>query len=158
PDGDSLPTPPSPDGRALSSLAGEAGGGYLKEKGLGATPALPLPAGGPPHPRESGQNPPPPNIIAAFTYERGGHVKSATHGRGIRTEYVLNALNQILQITHAATPSNESPAAPAFSYLEQMRYDANNNVVQQRAERRDDGAYASGAPVRWITKEMAYDL
>ena len=157
PDGDALPTPPPADGRVLSSLSGEVGGGYLKEKLLDATPVLPLPQGVGASPRESGQSPPPRNILLLLSYDAAGNVKSATDGRGIRTDTWVNALNQIVQIAHAATGSSETPPAPAFAYLEQRRYDANNNLVQQRTERRDDGATTPPAMRRWITKDFTYD-
>src|SRR6185436_4514904 len=86
-----------------------------------------------------------------------GNVRTARDGRGVRTDYSVNALNQIVQIAHAATGSSEAPTAPAFSYLEQFRYDANNNVIQHRTERRDDGSFSSPLPTRWITKNSTYD-
>ncbi|TMQ61251.1 MAG: RHS repeat-associated core domain-containing protein [Candidatus Eisenbacteria bacterium] len=71
------------------------------------------------------------------------------------TEYTVNALNQIVQVVHAAASTDS--AVPPFGYLEQFAYDANNNVTQHRTERRDDGALTSPSPVRWITKGIAYD-
>ena len=157
PDGDLSLTPGPADGRSLSSVAGEAGGGYLKERVLDATATLRLPPGVGPLPRQGGQNPPPQNVLLSFTYDPVGNVRTARDGRGVRTDYSVNALNQIVQITHAATVSSEAPAAPAFSYLEQFRYDANNNVIQHRTERRDDGSFSSPLPTRWITKNSTYD-
>src|SRR4030095_863338 len=61
-----------------------------------------------------------------------------------------------MKIVHAATAASDT-SAPAFSFQEEFRFDANNNVIQQRSERRDDGATMSPTPVRWITKDMTYD-
>ena len=157
PEGDLNLTPTPADGRSLSGMTGDGGGGYLKERVLDATTTMPLPAGVPPGPRDSGQNPPPQNVLLSFTYDPAGNIRTACDGRGVRTDYWVNALNQIIQISHAATASNETPAAPAFSYLEQFRYDAGNRVVQHRTERRDDGAFSSPSPTRWITQDTAYD-
>ena len=54
---------------------GSAGGGYLKQKVLDATPAMPMPAG-PVVGRDSGQNPTPQNISNSFTYDRVGNIKT----------------------------------------------------------------------------------
>ncbi|HMC82814.1 MAG TPA: DUF6531 domain-containing protein, partial [Candidatus Polarisedimenticolia bacterium] len=155
PDGDLTATPAPPDGRTLSNVTGSSGGGYLKEKVLDATPTMPLPPGVAANPRESGQNPTARNVLLSFTYDRMGNLKKATDGRGVLTEYTVNALNQIVQVVHAAVSTDS--AVPPFGYLEQFAYDANNNVTQHRTERRDDGALTSPSPVRWITKGIAYD-
>ncbi len=153
PDGDGSPTPAPRDGRILSSLAGAEGGGYVSRQIRDATPAMPLPLPPPDEGRESGQNPPPGNIATDYTYDPVGNARSVTDGRGIRTDYFVNALNQVLQITRAAASAD--PAAPAFGIREQSRYDAANNLVQRRLERRDDGSTLPAD--RWITTDITYD-
>src|SRR4029077_9485470 len=111
-----------------------------------------MPVTSPPQ-RESTQNPPPQNVTLGFFYDLVGNVKQATDGRGIRTDYEINALNQVVQITHAAASS--APGAPAFSYREQFTYDANNNVVDHKTERRDDDSPTQVN--RWITVHTVYD-
>jgi RHS repeat-associated protein len=153
PDGDGSPTPAPPDGRSLSSAAGASGGGYLQGQVQDAVPAMPLPYPPPLKGRESGLDPPPRNIASSFTYDPAGNVRTTTDGRGIRTDYTVNALNQVVQIVRAAASSD--PTAPSFGYREQFRYDAANNLTRRRQERRDD---ASLSPVdRWVTVDFAYD-
>jgi RHS repeat-associated protein len=141
PDGDGANTPPPPDGRSLSAASGSSGGGYLRSQVLDATPSPPR------------TEPAPANVTLAFTYDRVGNISTSTDGRGIRTDFSVNALNQIVQIRRAAA----APAGlTAFGYLEQLEFDANNNVSRRRIEQRDDLAQAPGQD-RWITTEYAYD-
>ena len=141
PDGDGTDTPAPPDGRSLSAVIGSGGGGYLKARVLDATPSPPRAA------------PAPANVTLAFTYDRAGNISTSTDGRGIRTDFSVNALNQVVQIRRAAAaPAGLTP----FGYLEQLEFDANNNLARRRIEQRDDVAQAPGQN-RWITTEYAYD-
>ncbi|HEU5181307.1 MAG TPA: DUF6531 domain-containing protein, partial [Candidatus Polarisedimenticolia bacterium] len=141
PDGDGAVSPPPPDGRSLGAAIGSNGGGYLRSKLLDATPSPPR------------TSPVPANVLLAFTYDRAGNVTSSTDGRGIRTDFSVNALNQVVQIRHAAAVP---PGLIAFGYLEQLDFDANNNLSRHRIEQRDDPGQAPGQG-RWITTEAAYD-
>ncbi|HEV8336362.1 MAG TPA: RHS repeat-associated core domain-containing protein [Candidatus Polarisedimenticolia bacterium] len=153
PDGNGTLSPSPADGRVLSAAAGSGGGGYLQRQIQDATPAMPLPSPPPLQGRESGQNPPPQNVVSTFAYDPAGNLRSLTDGRGVRTDYVVNALNQVVETVRAAASAD--PGSPPFGIREQFRYDAANNLVQRRQERRDD---ASAAPVdRWITTDMTYD-
>ena len=57
-------------------------------------------------------------------------------GRGIATDYAVNELNQVVQITRAAANGVFAPdiAEPLpltdFAYLERLFYDFNDNVVR----------------------------
>ena len=114
---------------------------------------MPMPSPPPVEGRESGQNPAPANVAVRFTYDRAGNVATVTDGRGIRTDYSVNSLNQIVQATRAAQSAD--PLAPALAYREQFTFDANNNVVRRRSERRDDGSTVPAN--RWITLDIQYD-
>jgi RHS repeat-associated protein len=153
PDGNGTPSPSPADGRVLSAAAGSGGGGYLQRQIQDATPAMALPSPPPLQGRGSGQNPPPQNVVSTFAYDPVGNLRSLTDGRGVRTDYFVNALNQIIQTTRTA--GSADPGLPPFGIREQFRYDAANNLVQRRQERRDD---ASATPVdRWITTDTTYD-
>ena len=141
PDGDGSSTPTPPDGRSLSEAIGGSGGGYLRARVLDATPSPPRAV------------PPPANVTLAFTYDSSGNLSTATDGRGIRTDFSVNALNQVVQIRRAAAAPD---GLTAFGYLEQFEFDANNNLARRRIEQRDDVAQAPGQN-RWITTEYAYD-
>lgn len=156
PDGDGSATPAPPDGRVLSSASGPGGGGYVQRKVLDATPTMPLPVPPLSPGRETGQDPPPQNVNLSFTYDPVGNIKTSVDGRGIRADYGINALNQLVQKTRAAASAD--PNAPAFGYREQFEYDANNSVVRHRTERRDDGSTAASSPIRWITMDTTYDV
>jgi RHS repeat-associated protein len=153
PDGDGVATPPPPDGRILDGVAGRDGGGYLQAKILDATPTLPVPPGDPG--RQGGQNPPPRNVRVSFAYDPAGNVRSATDGRGIRTDYLVNPLNQVVRIVRAAAAPD--PAAPALQLREEFLYDAAGNVRRHRLERRDDGSPAPPASRRWVSRDFEHD-
>jgi RHS repeat-associated protein len=154
PDGDGLNLTP---GR--SSAPDEAGGGYIKEKLLDATPTMPKPAGVPDNTRESGQNPlPTRNISLQFRYDRVGNVTKTIDGRGISTDYEVNELNQIVEITHANSDSIGEPVTAAhLSYKEQFQYDFNNNLTQHRIEQRDSFDQVVPGTRQWIAKSITFD-
>ncbi len=141
-----------PDGDTNQAGCGATGGGYLKEKVLDTSTATG---------RNNGVNSQPANIHLQFAYDPVGNILSSTGGRGVRTDYVVNELNQVVQITRAASASNEPSQAPALSYQEQFKFDANNNLVKARTEQRDDIDQEIPTPPatrRWITKDIVYDL
>jgi RHS repeat-associated core domain len=153
PDGDGSNLTP---GR--SGAPDEAGGGYLKEKVLDASPTMPKPTGVPPTTRESGQNPTVNGIHLYFNYDRVGNIKNTTDGRGIRTDYIVNELNQIVEITRADSDSIGEPVAAAhLSYKEQFQYDLNDNLIKHRIERRDSFDQIIPGTRQWITKTIAFD-
>lgn len=95
------------------------------------------------HPdRNSRTNPPPADIRWLVEYDRVGNVIREVDGRGIGTDYAVNELNQIVQITRAAAhdvfapdPVEPMPLAD-FQYLERNFFDANNNLVRLQIEDR----------------------
>jgi len=154
PDGDESDLTP---GR--SGVPDEAGGGYLKEKVLDASPTMPKPAGVPLTTRESDQNPTVNSIHLYFKYDRVGNVKETIDGRGVSTKAVVNELNQIVQITRADSNANGDPVTGAhLSYQEQFQYDLNDNLVQHRIEQRDGIPQTTiPNPRQWITQNVIYD-
>jgi len=167
PDGDEAVTSPAPpDGRSLSGIGpGANGGGYLWRKTADASVTMPLPTSPPPMVgRDSGQNPTEQNVLARFKYDKVGNITEAINGQGVLTQYAVNQLNQIVQITHAAqrTDCGVLPICTGnpLGYLEEFKYDANNNVVEHRTEQRDDPEQAPPGPgaYRWVTQALTYDM
>jgi RHS repeat-associated protein len=90
-----------------------------------------------------------------------GNLTRETDGRGIRTDYAVNQLNQVVQITRAADVAAAAGADPsdplfnhsdvnqrltAFAYLERIFYDFNNNVVLRQVEDRGNTSSVDGNP------------
>jgi YD repeat-containing protein len=83
-------------------------------------------------------------------YDPVGNVTRTIDARGIATDFVVNALNQVVRTIHAAAhglyPSADKslgpvdPPEPAnltdFGYIEQVYYDFNDNVVRRQVEDR----------------------
>jgi hypothetical protein len=72
--------------------------------------------------RNSRTNPPPAVVRQMFGYDRAGHVIRRLDGRGVATEYVVNALNQIVQIVSAAAHDGSwafpaEPRSPSTSAI-----------------------------------------
>jgi RHS repeat-associated protein len=116
------------------------GGGYLAQTIVDTT-ASPT--------RDNGTNPTPANLSHIYTYNTAGIMVSDQDGRGITTSYAVNQLNQAVQITRAAqVPSGISTDEPlpltAYSYLERIFYDYNNNVVLRQVEDRGNTSNADG--------------
>ncbi|MCB0187076.1 MAG: hypothetical protein KDE31_22570, partial [Caldilineaceae bacterium] len=102
--------------------------------------------------RNSGINPPPTEIRTIFAYDPVGNVTREVDGRGIATDYFVNQLNQVVQITRAAahglvTLSPEEPEPLIdFQYLTRIFYDANDNVVLPQVEDRGNTSQVDGNP------------
>ena len=124
---------PDGDGTIDNPNSDPITGGYLKET-LRDDASAPG--------RDSGTNPAPAGIRHLYQYDRVGNVIREVDGRGIATDYVVNPLNQVVQITRGAATDvyGPDPAEPmplvAFSYLERLAYDANGNVVLRQVEDR----------------------
>jgi len=138
PDGGGTPSDPPADGRQLSGSTG----GYLREM-IRDTESNPI--------RNNRTDPPPTNIRTAYTYDDVGNVTSMTDGRGIRTDYFVNELNQVVQTIRAAAvpPSGAgNPEEPlelvAFAYRENTFYDFNNNVTKREIEDRGNTSNTGG--------------
>jgi RHS repeat-associated protein len=109
-------------------------------------------------------------------YDRVGNIIKEVDGRGIATEYIVNQLNQVVQIIRAADVSDalrnpEEPSAEgcsdpglvecqagmvAFRYVTNLFYDFNNNIIRREVENRDSNnrSLAGGT----IEFTLAYDI
>jgi RHS repeat-associated protein len=124
-------------GRTLDPLTG----GYLKS-------VVRDTASGPQ--RDSGTDPTPTNIRTQYGYDTVGNVTRAVDGRGIATDYVVNQLNEVVQITRAAAHGlfalgvAEPLALTDYAYLERIAYDFNGNVVLRQLEDRGNTSAVDG--------------
>lgn len=148
PDGDRTPSPVSADGRTLDSTTG----GYLAEE-IKDTVSDPI--------RNNRMNQSPVNISTKFTRDDVGNTTSITDGRGIRTDYFVNELNQVIQtVRAAAVPAKGSGDPPepmdlvAFGYIENTRYDFNNNVTRREVEDRGNTSNTGG----FVDYTSTYDI
>ncbi len=89
------------------------------------------------------QNPAITRVANSFFYDDVGNLITSTNGRGIRTDYFVNELDQAVQVVHAAdvaTTQNADPPEPlelvSFGYLERIFFDHNNNLVRRQIEDR----------------------
>lgn len=140
PDGDGTLSDPPADGRLLDTTTG----GYLKET-IRDAEMNPL--------RNSGTDPEITEIRMQYSYDPVGNVTREVDGRGIVTDYAVNQLNQVVQITRAAAhdgfaPDPPDPAEPLdltdFGYLERVFYDFNDNVVLRQVEDRGNTSNVDG--------------
>jgi YD repeat-containing protein len=143
PDGDGVPTPAPADGRGLD----DSTGGYLAESRTD-TESNPI--------RNNRTNPAPVDIRNRFHYDDVGNTITVTDGRGIRTDYFVNELNQVVETTRAAAhglytdPDPVEPPEPLaltdFRYRSRVFYDFNNNVVLSQVEDRGNTSSVDGSP------------
>lgn len=165
-----------PDGDGLNPLttngAGQPSnpttGGYLKQTtrdGALTTRALASDIG-----RNSAQLPALTSIKTDLFYDRVGHVTAVLDGRGIRTEFLVTALDETIQVKRAASvagvPARLGGAGGAaedltgqdYAYLEQVYYDANGNVIRRDVENRDGNTPDAGLRTGWIESRFQYDI
>ena len=92
------------------------------------------------------------SIRTEHFYNRAGIAIRQVDGRGIATAYVVNELNQVVQITRGAAHSllPPDPAEPQpltdFQYLERFFYDFNDNLVLRQLEDRGNTSNVDGNP------------
>ena len=88
-----------------------------------------------------------------------GNVTAVTDPRGIRTKYVVNALNQVVQTTNATSRNTQ--------YATRYWYDANDNLVRTDVENvqpdldanfHPTGTHSRSAANPWLTSTFVYDL
>ena len=118
--------------------------------------------------RNSGTNPPPTNIRSLFSYDSVGNIVRTVDGRGVATDFIVNELNQTVQIVRAAAHDEfaPDPSEPVsltdFQYLERIFYDANNNGALRQAEDRGNtsgvGANNAGTGTAFVDYEFEYDI
>jgi RHS repeat-associated protein len=97
--------------------------------------------------RNSGTNPTPVEVRNVYEYDAVGNVTREVDGRGIATDYFVNELNQVVQITRTAAHGLLVPNPPEplpltnFQYLGRTFYDFNDNVVQRQIEDRGNTSH-----------------
>ena len=132
---------PDGDGRDKTIGMGTEPFGYLKQtiRDRLASPG-----------RNSRTNPTPVMIRNRFFYDPVGNVVRRVDARGIRTEYAVNQLNQVVQITRASGHNffGPDPLEPLqltdFQYLERFFYDFNDNLVLHQVEDRGNTSSVDG--------------
>ena len=132
---------PDGDGANLTPGVSSEPYGYLKQinRDIAASPE-----------RNSGSNPTPTSVRRRFLYDPVGNVIRQVNGRGIRTDYSLNQLNQVVQVTRASGHNSFGPeplepmALTDFKYQERLFYDSNDNVVLRQVEDRGDTSSVDG--------------
>ncbi len=165
PDGDGHDTPEPRDGRTLAADTG----GYLRETivdddrdysdqdGFLSDAAF----------SNNNTNPDVTDISMSYTYDDVGNVVTSTDGRGIRSDYFVNELDQTVQIIRAADISAAADADPpdpliddpigpltAFGYITNTFYDFNNNVTSRAVEDRGDTSNTGG----FVESATKYDI
>jgi RHS repeat-associated protein len=158
-----------PDGNGANFTAGVSSGpfGYLKEiiRDAESNPS-----------RNSGTNSTPVQIKECYFHDPVGNIKRRIDGRGIATDYVINELNQVVELIRAADVSAalDNPHEPnwractdetlvectrgmiAFRYRTLFSYDGNNNMVRRAIENRDSNNERLQGT--FITHEFKYDI
>ncbi|MEQ8822686.1 MAG: hypothetical protein RLY93_20810, partial [Sumerlaeia bacterium] len=95
-------------------------------------------------------NPTPANISTYYEYDERGNVTRVVDGRGVATDFEVNQLDQVVQVTRAAatgllaTNPAENISLTAFAYVERIYYDANDNVVLRQVEDRGNTSDVDG--------------
>jgi RHS repeat-associated protein len=150
---------PDGDGRDVTPGVSANPFGYLKQVTQDAASS----AG-----RNSGTNPTPTSIRRSFFYDRVGNLIREVDGRGIATDYVVNQLNQVVQIVHAAATNvfAPDPAEPqpltSFRYLERVFYNFNNKVIRHQLEDRGNTSGVAqdngGSGTAFADTRFKYDI
>ncbi len=94
-------------------------------------------------------------ITTETRYDPVGNVISTLDGRGIRTEFIVNQLNQVIRTIRAADVS-QSPEAGliAFGYTVTHFYDGNDNLIRVDVENRDGNSDTNSL----LTTTYTYDI
>ena len=105
-----------------------------------------------------------------FGYDVVGNIVSHIDGRGIETRLDVNALNQTVQVTKAASvaavgargggveDTTEDLSGQDFRYRVQYFFDANDNVIENRIENRDGNTVEAGSAAGFIESMYTYDI
>ena len=150
---------PDGDGQDLTPGVGTDPFGYLKQvtRDADSDPD-----------RNSGTNPLPTNIRTVYQYDRVGNIIRRVDGRGIATDYVVNQLNQVVEIKRATAHAifQPDPIEPAsltdFEYRERIFYDANDNVIHRQTEDRGNtsnvGGDNAGTGTAFVDYQYEYEI
>ena len=76
-------------------------------------------------------------LTSSYEYDERSNVTAVTDPRGVRSEFVYNELDWLVEQRLATSPAADG--APALSYVARTLYDENGNVVEERLPF-DDGA------------------
>lgn len=137
---------PDGDGRVLAELwpdTATGAFGYLKETRVDSK-RNPL--------RNSMNDPDPTDIRMQFKYDTVGNIIETIDGRGIATQFVVNQLNQIVQVISPIEYDvfSANPIEPLeltdFGYIRNIFYDFNDNVVLTQIEDRGNTSNVDGNP------------
>ena len=98
----------------------------------------------------------PAQISIRFGYQHAGNIIWMIDGRGVRTDFKVNQLNQIVEVVRAADVS-QSPenGLAAYGYRTRVYYDFNNNVIKSEVEYRDGNN--PNLP-QWLSTTYIYDI
>ena len=133
---------PDGDGLDIITTNDPTTGGYLKLSNVDTTSnSL----------RNSGTNPTPTELRTEYFYDSYGNMVRTVNGRGVATDYSVNALNQVVQVTQSAAngllTSIDPPEVSSltdFQYLQRFEYDANDNIVRIQVEDRGNTSGVGG--------------
>lgn len=171
PDGSSVPLPPGGQGNATT-------GGYLRRMVEDTSLPYPDPQLGGVEARwgigrNSATNPPTTNITTDYRYNPSGQVVAVTDGRGVKSQYSVNELDEVWQyrrgtdVSAAATRAgglggaSEDLSGQAFDFAELWRFDKNGNVIAHFTENAGGSADAvavAGAPAGHWEEYWTYDI
>ncbi len=95
------------------------------------------------------------NLTTDSRYNPVGNVISVLDGRGVRTDFLVNDLNQVVRTTRAAdiSASHESGLIP-FAYTVTNFYDANENLIRVDVQNKDGDTDSNAT----LTTDYAYDI
>jgi RHS repeat-associated protein len=142
---------PNGDGQKFTPGVGGGPFGYLQQITIDIT-SNPI--------RDSRTNPTPASIVSGYKYDLVGNVTRRIDGRGIATDYFVNQLNQVVQVTGASAHNllADAVAEPIdlvdFGYLSCFYFDANNNVVRAQIEDRGNTSGTGG----FVDRLFSYDI
>ncbi len=132
---------PNGDGTIDCPTCNATTGGYLKQNNLDtASDAV----------RNSQTNPTPVTVRYRYLYDARGNLTRSVDPRGIATDYTVNQLDQVVQVTRVAAhnifaPDPTEPLTPQdFAYLERYFYDANDRLVLHQVEQRGNSTGVDG--------------
>ena len=134
---------PDGDGTVNNAGGNATTGGYLRQVTVDTTSSAA---------RNSGTDPTPVNVRSRFGDDPVGNLTSTVNGRGIRADFVVNELNQVVQVTSAAAHDvfTLDPVEPValtdFAYIQRFHFDHNNNLVLSQVEDRGNTSSVDGNP------------
>lgn len=109
---------------------------------------------------DSGANPAPTAITTAYAYDSVGNATRTIDARGVATDYAVNQLNQVVQITRAAAHNLATNNVPEplpltdFQYLARIYYDTSNREVRRQVEDRGNTSNTGG----FVDTVSQYDI